>query len=122
MDGEAMKKYLKYVAVILITAFFMMNINKNKKLDELSNESRGVFISYVEYIDYFQGKKPEEIKRKIDDIIDEIKNNYLNCIYLQVRPFSDSIYESSIFPSTHTISGIQGKNIGFDVLDYFIEK
>lgn len=50
------------------------------------------------------------------------KKNYINRIFLQVRPFSDSIYNSDIFPYSHTISGYQGKSIQFDVLDYFIKR
>lgn len=115
-------KKIKYLAVIVITAFSMFYLNKNQKIDNFSNESRGVFISYIEYLDYFQGKTNNEIKKEIDNIIKQIKNKYLNCIYLQVRPFSDSIYKSTIFPFSHTISGTQGENIDLDILEYFIQK
>ena len=115
-----MKKITKYLAVIIITAFLMFEINN--KIKYIPNESRGVFISYIEYMNYFKGKKIEEIKKEIDKIIIETKNNYLNTIYLHVRPFSDSIYNSNIFPFSHTITGIQKKEISFDILDYFIKK
>lgn len=115
-----MKKLIKLLAVIIITAFFMFYIN-NKEKNEFSNESRGVFISYLEYLEYFKGKNDSEIKSEIDKMIKNVKSNYINCIYLQVRAFSDSIYDSNIFPFTHTISGTQGKKVGFDVLKYFIK-
>lgn len=114
-----MIKIIKYLAVITVTAFFMIYINDNKLKD---NETRGVFISYIEYLDYFESKDSKTIKKEIDNIIKELKNKYINCIFLHVRPFSDSIYNSNIYPFSHTISGTQGTNIGFDVLEYFIKK
>lgn len=115
-----MKKIIIYFAVIFITAFLLFSINRKNK-NYYYNESRGIFLSYIEYLEYFQGKDCNNIKKQIDNIIVELKDNYINRIYLQVRPFSDSIYNSSIFPFSHTISGVQGEDIGLDVLDYFLK-
>jgi len=114
-----MKKYLKIMAVIIVTAFFMFFINNRTNTEQ--NETRGIFISYIEYLEYFQGKNESEIKNEINNMIEKSKTNYINTIYLHVRPFSDSIYNSKIFPYTHTISGTQGKSINLDVLEYFIK-
>jgi len=110
-----MKKFMFFIAVILITAFLI----DNKTIEK---ENRGVFISYIEYNKYFNKKDKEDIKKEIKTMINNIKNYKLNRIYLQVRAFSDSIYNSSYFPFTHTISSYQGKNINLDVLDYFIKE
>ena len=118
-----MKKYISFIAVILVTAFFMKNLyvrNYNKQINE--TENRGVFISYLEYNKYFKEKDEEEIKKEIEKMISNVKKYNLNTVYLQVRAFSDSIYDSYYFPFTHTISGIQGKDINLDILDYFIKK
>lgn len=53
-------------------------------------------------------------------MIDNIKKYHFNTIYLQVRPFSDSIYYSNIFPTSHTIVLKQGDKLPFDILEYFI--
>ena len=46
-----MKKNIKYLAVIIVTAFLMFNINnKNKETDE----NRGIFFSYSEFFKYFK--------------------------------------------------------------------
>lgn len=115
-----MKKIIIYFAVIFITAFLLFSINRKNK-NYYYNESRGIFLSYIEYLEYFQGKDCNNIKKQIDNIMVELKHNYINRIYLQVRPFSDSIYNSNIFPFSHTISGVQGEDIGLDVLDYFLK-
>lgn len=119
-----MKKKISCLAVIIITAFFIGNLlpKKNNTIQEFSNETRGVFISYIEYMKYFQNKESDEIKQKINQIIANAKSFEINHIYLQVRPFSDSIYKSEIFPFSHTISGTQGESIGIDLLDLFIKE
>lgn len=117
-----MKKKFGYLAVITITAFFsLLLLSKDDNKNVVLNETRGIFVSYLEYLDYFQNQSIDVIKKKIDQIIDNAKNYHINRIYLQVRPFSDSVYESSIFPFSHTISGRQGEDIDFDILDYFID-
>ena len=116
------------IAVLLVTAFlFFQGKNPNQDIktvlkQEEEKETRGVFISYIEYMKYFEGKEKEEIKQEIDKMIEKVKEFQFNTIYLQVRPFSDSIYESKIYPFSHTISGEQGKEIGLDLLDYFLQK
>ena len=115
-----MKKILKVTAVIIITAFFIYFINNNNQKNH--TEIKGIFISYIEYLENFQGKTNREIETKIKNMVNTCKENNINTIYLHVRPFSDSIYDSSIFPFTHTISGIQGESINMDILEHFIEK
>ncbi len=113
---------------VLVTAFFFWkwgnqdHHQKTISYQEEITETRGVFISYIEYLKYFQGKEKEEIKEEIDQMIEQVKEFQFNTIYLQVRSFSDSIYPSQIYPYSHTISGEQGKEIGFDILDYFLKK
>lgn len=115
-------KKIGLFAVTLVTAFFLLSnlTNKNKTILSDEKEIRGVFISYIEYMKYFQNKDKGIIKVEIENMIKTAKKYHFNTIYLQVRPFSDSIYDSNIFPFTHTISGIQGKKIDLDVLEYFL--
>lgn len=121
-----MTKRICYSVVIIITAFFICfsfvkNNLEQKKNTPLMIETRGIFISYIEYMKYFQNKEPNEIKKEINKMIDVIKKNHLTCIYLQVRAFSDSIYHSDIFPFSHTITGIQEDKFSLDILEYFVQ-
>ncbi len=123
-----MKKNILIIAVTVVAAFWLLSSHtetETKTKDtaqKIDTENRGVFISYIEYLNYFHEQSNEVIQKQIDDMIETIKQYHLNQIYLQVRPFSDSIYPSNIFPYSHTISGKQGESIDFDILDYIIEK
>ena len=83
---------------------------------------KAVYISYLEYYDNFYGGSKMVNETKIDKMIENIKNIGFNTIILHVSPFSDAIYNSKIFPYSSTLTGVEGKNPGFDYLDYFIKK
>lgn len=115
----------------LIISFFTVDATvayiKKKDVEAVNNieqdkELRGVYISYLEYYDNFYGGSKTLNQAKINKMIENIKMSGFNTIFLHVSPFSDSIYESKIFPYSHTLSGEEGKNPGFDYLEYFIRK
>ena len=83
---------------------------------------RAVFISYIEYMKYFDEKSDQGVKKEIDTMIRNVKESGLNTIILQVRPFSDAIYPSRIFPLSYTVAKTEGGKRDFDILDYFIEQ
>lgn len=121
-----MIKKISCLAVMIITAFFVFFMiiqtrEKTNNSNRFSSEVRGVFISYIEYMKYFQNKDAATIQQEIDRMIHTAKDLHFNCIYFQVRAFSDSVYESDIFPFSHTITGIQGKKLNFDILEYVIK-
>ena len=117
----------KVFILFFILFFFLVDTSisyakkVNIKNEVIDNEIRGVYISYLEYLEYFQGGSKKINQSKISKMIDVIKDNNLNTIFLHVSPFSDSIYESNLFPYSYTLTGIEGKNPGFDYLDYFIK-
>lgn len=123
-----MKKTIILVVTLIMAVIILVNIN-SKELDvssnidnnKLSNEIRGIYISYIEYQKYFDNKNEEEIKLEIDKMINNIYDNKFNLIILHVRPFSDAIYDSNIYPYSYTVSGKEGLK-KLDILDYFIEK
>lgn len=116
-----MKKKIYFIAVLIITAFLMIKFYNISKMGR-DIETRGVFISYIEYINYLNNKETNQLKKEIDNMINNISEYHFNRIYLQVRPFSDSIYKSEIFPSSHTVVGKEGNFLDLDILDYFITK
>ena len=117
-----MKKII--IPIMLMISFLFIDstivyVKKDKtELDEL----RIIYISYLEYINNFQGHSKTINEAKIDEIIDNIYDLNFNCILLHVSPFSDAIYNSKDFPYSHTLTGVEGKNPGFDYLEYFIKK
>lgn len=119
------KKVLVIVSIIL---FLLIDttISYAKKKDYIKeevmdNEIRAVYISYLEYLNNFYGGSKKINQTKIDKMIDNISSKGLNTIFLHVSPFSDSIYESKLFPYSYTLTGEEGKNPGFDYLEYFIK-
>ncbi len=120
-----MKK--KVFIIVTIMLFFITDATisyakKTMEIEEpIDNEIRAIYISYLEYFNHFQNNSKTVNQTKIDKMIDKIKENNLNCIILHVSPFSDSIYESKLFPYSYTLTGVEGKNPGFDYLSYFIK-
>ena len=106
---------MKKVLIILILLLVLL-LNKPVKKDISSNETRAIFISYIELSNYLNNKSVEDSKTIINNMISNIKKTNINTIILQVRSNSDSIYLNSIFPHSDYI------NEKFDSLDYFIKQ
>ena len=89
-------------------------------MPEKKQEKRGVFVSYIELSSYLKGKSKKEANQEIKKMVSNIDELGFNMILLQVRTFSDAIYDSSIFPWSSTISGREGVSPGYDVLKIFL--
>lgn len=141
--GEIMKK----MAAFLMSAFLLASSTAcaNTKTESSSSSERTVSVSamnsvpttyksqkpsevhayWVSYLDIqtrLQTKSEEEAKKELDQIIENIESVNGNTIFLQVRPYGDALYNSSIFPASHIANGTQGEAYSFDVLEYVIEK
>ena len=115
-----MNKYIFLILIILFGCIFFIESDDNNKII-IEEELRGVFVSYIELNNYVKNENINISKSNIDIMINNIKNLKFNLIILQVRSFSDAIYESNIFPWSSTISSYEGVK-SYDVLDYFIKK
>lgn len=87
-----------------------------------TEETRAIFISYIELQNHLKGKDIKSSKRNIDQMINNVANFNFNTIILQVRTFSDAIYNSDIYPWSSTVSEKEGIYPGYDILKYFLEK
>ena len=85
-------------------------------------EVRSVFISYMELSNQFNNVSYDIAKRNVLNMINNIKNEGFNEIIVQVRSFMDAIYKSNIFPWSRYLTGIEGKDPGYDLLNLFIEE
>lgn len=95
-------------------------LNSKKTITKTEEETKGIFISYIELAKYVN-KSEEESKQNIVKMINNIKNLKLNTIFLQVRSASDAIYKSKIYPTSMYISKEEGLET-YDVLAYFLKK
>lgn len=106
---------------MIIIFLLLVFLYPEKKKEEINQETRAVFISYIELEEYIKKEDQTLSQRNIDKMIENIKENHLNTIILQVRPSSDAIYHSKIYPTSKYIVKEEGEAF-YDVLDYFIKK
>lgn len=117
-----MKKLFVFFLIFISFLFCNALVISNKDRVIVEDEIRGIYISYLEYLTYFQGNSLTINKAYINKMLDNISSLNFNIIFLHVSPFSDSIYKSKIFPYSYTLTGVEGKNPGMDYLDYFIKE
>ena len=97
----------------------------NAGIADPDSEVRGVYIATVTNINFPSkpGLSADELRAELDDIIKTTLDANLNAIYFQVRPASDALYKSDIFPTSVYLTGEQGKSPDgdFDPLGYLVE-
>ncbi len=82
---------------------------------------RGLWVSFITLDMTDTDKTFESFKAKFNKIVMTAKEYKLNTLIVQVRPFCDALYKSSIFPYSHILTGTQGKDPGYDALEYMCE-
>ena len=119
-----MKKIFVFFLTILTFLFFNAFVvsKKNQILNHTKLEIKAIYISYIEYLSYFEGNALNINKSNINRMLDNVRELGFNTIFLHTNPFSDSIYKSKIFPYSYTLTGVEGKNPGMDYLEYFINE
>ena len=86
------------------------------------SDVRGVWVSNVANIDTPKGLEKEAYQEYLKNMIANIASYNMNTIIFQVRPASDAYYKSKLNPWSRYITGIEGKDPGFDVLAFVIEQ
>lgn len=88
------------------------------------NGLHGVWLTTAGNTDFpsKQGLSAASQENEADTILNKVKSLGLNAIFLQVRPNSDALYKSSIYPWSSVLTGTQGKDPGYDPLAYFVEE
>lgn len=82
-------------------------------------EMKAMWISYLEY---GSGAKTEaQFTKKINTMFDNCVSYGMNTVIVQVRPFSDAMYESAYFPWSKYASGTLGNDPGYDPLQIMVE-
>ena len=119
--GDYMKRIIMIIFMCFVIIFFL-GINRDNVSDVAEEEERrSVFISYIEISKYFNCVSEEVAKKRVLEIIGNVKDMGCNEIILQVRSFMDAIYKSHIFPWSRYMSSEEGKDPGYDLLEMFLE-
>ena len=116
-----MRKLTVAVAVVVIAMLFSSCAPSSAEVDEV----RACWVSTIGNLDFPSkvGMSSKTLKKEIDEIVINCSQLGLNTIFFQVRPKGDALYDSSIFPWSEYLSGVQGvaPDNRFDPLDYFVK-
>ncbi len=86
---------------------------------ENKEEIRAIWISIYDLAG-FKGISEGGFRAKAETMLSDIRERGFEHVFLQVRPGSDALYKSEIFPWSKYISGDEGKSPGYDPLEIFI--
>lgn len=89
------------------------------KEEEPVQELRGVWVPYFSLTgeEYTQKAFEENFR----GIVETAKEKGLNALFVHVRPFCDALYPSKLYPWSHVLTGEQGKDPGFDPLEFMVD-
>ncbi|MDQ3440876.1 MAG: family 10 glycosylhydrolase [Planctomycetota bacterium] len=85
---------------------------------------RSVWVATVGNIDWpsKKGLSAEEQQREAIAILDKSKEIGLNAIVFQIRTSADALYKSELEPWSEYLTGEQGKDPGYDPLQFWIDE
>lgn len=115
-----MKKLIPLILICMVAIF-----SASDPTSAAIKDVRGVWVSTVYSLDYPASPttSPEKLRAYADDILDNCIILGMNTVYLQVRPSSDAIYPSNIYPWSIFLTGTQGvaPSNNFDPLAYWVD-
>lgn len=80
-------------------------------------EMRAVWVPYLSLdMSREEDKSEQAFRTKFAAIVKNAKDCGMNTLVVQVRPFGDALYRSSLFPWSHIAGGTQGVDPGYDPL------
>ena len=92
---------------IILLGIMCMLMSLGLSAQSVKREFRGEWIQCVN--GQFQGMGTQQMQKTLAYQLDELQKDGANAIIFQVRPACDALYESSIEPWSHFLTGVQGK-------------
>lgn len=112
-------RYDRILIIIAVIVFIFVSIGLIfRKQNEVSFDKKAVWFSYIN-MQTLKDNDESEFKSNFTQICETIKNNQLDTIIVQVRPFMDSIYPSDLFPISTSISSSNEMN--YDALEIMVD-
>lgn len=90
---------------------------KSEDNAEEDGEMIGVWVPCMSYDLSGTDRSEKSWTKKVRRIMTDIKELGANTVVFHVRPFSDAIYPSELYPMSHTVAGIQGAGMDYDPLE-----
>jgi uncharacterized lipoprotein YddW (UPF0748 family) len=87
-------------------------------------ETRAVWIASVGNIDWPSkpGLPVADQQQEYRTLLDDVQRHGLNTVIVQVRPTADALWPSPYEPWSHWLTGVQGKDPGYDPLAFLVEE
>lgn len=131
------------VLVVIIIIFSAKNTNSNQSvrtvgqltasqtenapLDTATTKAQETEMVAV-WVPYFSldmsgenDKSEAAFQKKFDQIVNDAKSHKINTLIVQVRPFADAFYRSTLYPWSGYLTGTQGTDPGYDPLAYMVQ-
>lgn len=115
------KNRLAIFTLVIIIAVITIFSTKNVMAKD-EKKVKAAWISTVYNLDYPKTKGIENQKAEFIKVLDNLEKAGINKIVLQVRPKSDALYKSKINPWSDVLTGEQGKDPGYDPLEFMIKE
>lgn len=114
-------KKITYMIIFLIFAMGTLATSVGAAVPERKLEA--VWMATVFNIDFPSAKNDVNAqKNEFIEKMDKLQAAGINTIVVQVRPKADALYKSNINPWSDVLTGTQGKDPGYDPLDFMIEE
>ena len=102
-------------------------LNGQTQKKQQTQEMKAVWLSYLDLKPMLLDKNDKSVgkaqfTKNIQKAFDNIQQLGLNTVIAQVRPFSDALYESELFPWSYLATGEEGADPGFDPLAIMVEQ
>ncbi|MEC0708600.1 family 10 glycosylhydrolase [Bacillus haynesii] len=97
---------------------------KEKSANCETKEFRAVWIATVTNIDWpsKKGLTIEEQKAEYVKLLDDVTTMGMNAVVVQIKPAADAFYPSAYGPWSEYLTGVQGKDPGYDPLSFLLEE
>ena len=113
---------MRYILLLLI----IIQIRAAGQSGSPKREFRGTWIATVENIDWPSKKYLSSDNQKLEliSILDRLKKDKINAVFIQIRPSCDAFYKSELEPWSEWLTGKQGKEPEpyYDPLNFIVKE
>ncbi|MCY7692214.1 family 10 glycosylhydrolase [Bacillus altitudinis] len=115
---------LVFMGVFLLIPSSSLARSMPKGKLESTREMRAVWVASVYNLDWpsKKGLPADEQKQEFIQLLDDIKAMNMNAVIMQIKPTADAFYPSKFGPWSEYLTGTQGKDPGYDPLEFMIEE
>ena len=114
---------MRNILSLFLSIIIILSTGINFKIDATSNDFQAAWLTTAWSVDWPKTKNnPSAQKQELIEILDTLKDTGINTIMFQVRPYGDAMYKSNINPWSKELTGVQGKDPGYDPLAFVIQE